>query len=227
MHKRPSARIAVVLAALLLSGAVVLSAPSPAIAHDDFVSSYPTAESTINGSPDEISLMFSGTLTDSDGATVVEVLDESGANVAVDPPTADGQSITQHLSADAATGVFTVRWKVVSADGHPISGEFSYTVEPITRGSETAPPTPSATPIPQASQDSAAEPEPAPSARTYGGIASGGGASELLPLLFLSGLALILGVGVVGVALAGRQRRRRDRAQAARDAAAAEEGPDA
>ena len=122
MHKRLSARTAAVLTTLLLSASVVLGTASPAAAHDDFVSSYPTADSTINGSPDEISLMFTGALTGGDDATVVEVIDESGANVAVDPPTVSGDSITQHLSPDAATGIFTVRWKTVSADGHPING---------------------------------------------------------------------------------------------------------
>ncbi|MCB8043286.1 copper resistance protein CopC [Microbacterium oxydans] len=98
MHKRLSARTTAVLTTLLLSASVVLGTASPAAAHDDFVSSYPTADSTINGSPDEISLMFNGTLTGGDDATVVEVIDDSGANVAVDPPTVSGDSITQHLS---------------------------------------------------------------------------------------------------------------------------------
>lgn len=143
MHKRLSARTTAVLTTLLLSASVVLGAASPAAAHDDFVSSYPTADSTINGSPDEISLMFTGTLTGGDDATVVEVIDESGANVAVDPPTVSGDSITQHLSPDAATGIFTVRWKTVSADGHPISGEYVYTVTPAMA---TEPSTPTTSP---------------------------------------------------------------------------------
>ena len=99
MHKRLSARTTAVLTTLLLSASVVLGAASPAAAHDDFVSSYPTADSTINGSPDEISLMFTGTLTGGDDATVVEVIDESGANVAVDPPTVSGDSVSYtHLT---------------------------------------------------------------------------------------------------------------------------------
>lgn len=222
MHKRLSARTTAVLTTLLLSASVVLGTASPAAAHDDFVSSYPTADSTINGSPDEISLMFNGTLTGGDDATVVEVIDESGANVAVDPPTVSGDSITQHLSPDAATGIFTVRWKTVSADGHPINGEYVYTVTPAT---DTEPSTPTTSPTPETSPTE--EPEPARPAQTYGGTASGGGAFELLPLFFLSGLALILGIGVVGVVMAGRQRHQRDRAQAAKDAAATEKDADA
>ncbi|MGG1909033.1 copper resistance protein CopC [Microbacterium sp. NRRL B-14842] len=99
-----------------------------------------------------------------------------------------GDSITQHLSPDAATGIFTVRWKTVSADGHPISGEYVYTVTPAMA---TEPSTPTTSPTPETSPTE--EPEPARPAQTYGGTASGGGAFELLPLFFLSGLALILG----------------------------------
>ncbi|WP_372968751.1 copper resistance protein CopC [Microbacterium sp.] len=223
MYKRLSARITAI-AALMVSASVVLGTTAPAAAHDEFVSAYPAADSAINGSPDEISLMFTGLLPDGDGATVIEVVDESGANVAVDAPQMTDDVITQHLSPDAATGVFTVRWKTVSADGHPISGEYVYTVAPAPdRGTGT----PAASPAPEASPRSTEEPETASPAQTYGGTPSGGGAFEMLPLFFLSGLAIILGVGAIGVMMAGHRRHQRDRAQAAEDAAATERDADA
>lgn len=229
MHKGLP-RTAVVLTALLLSGAVVFNAPSAAVADDDVVSSYPTADSTISGSPDEISLMFAGTLNNAgaDDATVIKVLDERGEDVAVDPPTVSGQSITQHLSTEAADGVFTVRWKAVSGDGHPISGQFSYTVGQLGLSSGTAPPgTSSPRPSPQESENATEEEEPAPARQTYGGTPSGGAAFEMLPMFFVGGLAAILVFGVVGVVLAGRRRHQQDSSQAAGDSAAAEEGYDA
>lgn len=217
-HAAPFAALATVLIAL----ASVLGFSSPAAAHDDFVSSYPQADSTINRSPDEITLTFSGELTDTEDASVVEVFDEQGANVAIDSPGISGTSITQHLAPEAATGAFTVRWKVVSADGHPVSGEYTYTVEPMPVGSDVDKPE-GASPSPSASEEAAEEPvteasaSPAETTKEYGGIPSGGGAFEFLPLLALSAFAIILGGGVIGVVLMGRQRRQRDRAQAARE----------
>lgn len=230
MHKNLPRRTALVLSAVLLSGAVVAATPTVAVADDNFDSSYPVADSTISGSPDEISLMFTGTLNNEAGATIIEVLDEGGEDVAVDSPTVSGQSITQHLSPEAADGLFTVRWKTVSGDGHPISGQFSYTVGqpgPSTKSAPPATPSPNPSPSPEESDNTTEEPEPAPARQTYGGTPSGGAESEMLPVFFVGGLAVILGFGVVGVILAGRRRHQHDRAQASRDTAAGEGGHDA
>lgn len=219
MSKKHSAPVAG-LATLLIALGSVLGISTPAAAHDDFVSSYPQADTTIKGSPDEITLSFSGALTDMEDASVIEVLDQQGANVAIDAPGISGTSITQHLTPEAATGVFTVRWKVVSADGHPVSGEYTYTVEPMTIGSgaDTTEGV-SASSSPSEEPPTEASASPTETTKEYGGAPSGGGAFEFLPALVLSALAIILGGGVFGVLLMGRQRRQRDRgAKAAKDA---------
>lgn len=215
-HPAPFAALVTFLIAL----ASVFGISSPAAAHDDFVSSYPQADSTINGSPDEITLSFSGELTDTEGASDIEVLDERGANVAIDAPSVSNASITQHLLPEAATGVFTVRWKVVSADGHPVNGEYTYTVKPLTASSDVNEPD-GVSPSPSASEEATEEPTPAASAssaettKEYGGVPSGG--LEFLPIIALIGGGVILGGGVIGVLLMGHQRRQRDRAEVAAD----------
>lgn len=194
---------AVVLAVI---GAVALLfvAPNSAIAHDEFVSSFPEAGSTIGTSPTEITLSFSGELLTEPGSAVMEVLAPGGENIAVDAPDINGQTATQHLSPDPVAGLFTVRWKVVSSDGHPISGEYAYTVEPITME-----------PVPGST--ATAEPTSEPSRTSSGTAEAGGrgrpsGGGELLPVM-----AVVVGVGVVGgslivVLMMGRERRRRDKA---------------
>lgn len=220
MRKNLSALAAAVLTTLLLTGASVLGAASPAAAHDDLVSSYPQADSTIPDSPDEITLTFSGDLTDMEGASVIEVLDEQGSNIATDAPGISGASITQHL-VPAAAGLFTVRWKVVSADGHPISGEYSYSVEPVILGSdadEGSPTNPNPSPSGGGTDVSAPAPSDTSSEtpKRYGGTPAGGGESESLPLLIIIAFAAILGGGAFGVFLAGRKRHQLDRARAAK-----------
>lgn len=208
-HTAPTAAYVVLLAVAVS----VLGITSPAAAHDDLVSSYPQAEATIDGSPAEITLTFSADLTDMEGASVIEVIDEDGKNVAIDAPQVSAASITQHLVPDATTGVFTIRWKVVSSDGHPISGEYSYTVEDTAAEPETVEAN-SPTPTPSASDVAAPTPEPttSESASSYGGVPAGGGVFP--PGVYLVGLAFILAGGVLGVMLMGRQRRRRDRQEA-------------
>ncbi|AMG83197.1 MULTISPECIES: copper resistance CopC family protein [Microbacterium] len=214
MRNNASRTRRIALAGLVIAAISVLGLASPAAAHDGLVSSYPEAGGTIPNSPDEITLTFSAELTNLEGATDIEVLNDQGTNVAVDAPAVSGTAVTQHLSPDAGGGLFTVRWKVVSSDGHPTSGEYSYSVTASTPPAATSPAI--ATPEQSAQPSSSATPEPSTSPAEYGGTASGGAAMGdglLLPLMFVSSLILVLGVSAAGVILAGRARRRRDRAE--------------
>lgn len=202
------------VAALLLSAMAVLGLADPAAAHDELVSSYPEADASLTKSPDEITLEFSGSLTDTDGATVVEIIDEQGANVAIDPVDVSTTFITQHVAPDANTGVFTVRWEAVSSDGHPISGEYAYAVSEETAAAPTAATSPTPAPTESTAQPTPQQSEPEPkSPQGYGGVASGGG--DFPPSLYVLIPVVILGCGVIGVVMAGRSRRRRDREDAA------------
>lgn len=208
------------LAAVLLGAGLTLAVATPAQAHDELVSSYPEADSTVPGSPEEITLSFSGELIAGMQSAAVEVIAPDGENIATDAPSEDGTSITQHLTPDPPAGVFTVRWKVVSSDGHPISGEYTYTVEPGVVASNPAA-TPSTalqtpTPSPTATETSADN--------GYGGETSGGG--DAFPILAAAAGAIILGGALVVVLMVGRERRRRDSADAARAAKETPAGKD-
>lgn len=137
----------VALAATLLVAFLVLSAPLSASAHDTLVASSPTADSTVETLPAEITLTFSEKLITGDGATELVVTDASGASVVNGPATVDGAIVTQPLVAGGAAGEYHVVWKIVSSDGHPTSGEFSFTVTTSTLTAPTTEPspTPSAT----------------------------------------------------------------------------------
>lgn len=187
------------------AGVLLFAAPIPASAHDEFVSSSPEAGSTIPTSPTEITLSFSAELLTDPGSAVIDVIDTAGQNIAVDPPAIDTVTATQRLSPDPTSGLITVRWKVVSSDGHPISGEFNYTVE-----ATTIDPTPGATATPTSpatDSESTVEETAEPS---EGGNPSGGGA--FLPIAaVLTGVVVVGGVLII-VLMMGRERRRRDNA---------------
>lgn len=215
LRNTPTRPALIVTVALLLSGGVVLGTAAPAVAHDALVSSYPGADATVSGSPAEITLSFSGQLLTDGNSAVIEVIDPDGQNIAIDAPAVTDTTVTQHLTPDSPDGVFTVRWKVASSDGHPISGEYSYTVAPLAADPTTPTPTVTATPAPTPTPSAT---EAATSGTTdIHGTPVGGGA--VFPVL-----AVVIGVGVVGAALiitlmAGRDRRARDRAEAAAAAA--------
>ncbi|GAA1938425.1 hypothetical protein GCM10009775_33210 [Microbacterium aoyamense] len=198
-------RTLAMLTAVLLGASFALATAAPADAHDELVSTFPTADSTVDSSPAEITLTFSAALNSDPATMVIEVIGPDGANYTTDPPSVDDEIfVTQHLLDEAPNGLFTVRWKVVSSDGHPISGEYSYTVAatiapapaPTEGVAETATPEPSVA----VNNDTGAEGH---------GESTGGGA--LLPVLAVVTGALILGGGAIIVLMVGRERRRRDR----------------
>lgn len=124
---RRTATAAAVLGALL-AAFFVLVAPQPAVAHDSLVSSDPAADAAVETLPAEVTLAYSAELIGGAGSTVVEVTDAAGNSVTDGDPVLDGAVVTQPLVDGAPAGDYTVQWRVVSSDGHPISGEFSFTV---------------------------------------------------------------------------------------------------
>lgn len=124
--RHPAAPIA--LAATLLAALLVLFSPLSASAHDALVSSSPAADESVETVPDVLTLTFSAKLIDGEGATEVVVTDPAGNPVTEGAATVDGAIATQPLSGSGPAGVYHVIWKVVSSDGHPTSGEYSFTV---------------------------------------------------------------------------------------------------
>lgn len=137
------------LAATLLVAFVMLFAwPQSASAHDTLIASDPAADSTIDVLPEELTLTFSAGLIGGDGSTAVVVADEDGNSITDGEPTVDGAMVIQPLTSEAAAGEYTVSWQVVSSDGHPTDGEFSFTLSTGTAAEEsdaTTSPAPDAT----------------------------------------------------------------------------------
>jgi methionine-rich copper-binding protein CopC len=141
-------RLPALLLALLLAMAGLLMAAAPASAHDQLVSTDPVADSTLDALPAELTLTYSADILAEPGATLVQVTDATGADIADGDPVVSGATVTQALTP-GATGAVSVVWKVVSSDGHPIDGAFGFTVaaaEPAP--TDAASPTPSDTPEP-------------------------------------------------------------------------------
>ncbi|MFF9046160.1 copper resistance protein CopC [Streptomyces parvulus] len=111
------------LVLLLLGGA-----PS-ASAHATLASTDPGDGSVLGRAPDRVTLTFSESVGLRDDS--FRVLDPGGHRVrTADAGRADGRSDTARvdLPADLGEGTYTVAWRVVSADSHPASGAFTFSV---------------------------------------------------------------------------------------------------
>lgn len=131
-------------AAGLALGAAVVAAPS-AQAHDSLVGSNPAADSVVQTAPEQLVLSFSGPVLP-DGSRVAVKNPAGGSNAAT--PKVSGAIVTVPFRA-SGPGVYAVTWRVTSADGHPVSGSYRFTLAGTTSAAATtsapslAPATPS------------------------------------------------------------------------------------
>lgn len=202
----PARRFAPALGALFAAvvATVLLVGPaSPALAHDGLASSDPIADSVLDVAPVAITLTFTADILGGASSTAVIVNDASGTQVQLGDPVIDGPVVTQQLSPTATSGAFLVTWRVVSSDGHPISGEFSYTVNapaPAPTTSESASAGPSAEP-----SESATVPSETPTVIAPVAPAPGGDGTDYTPWGIAALVALVLSA-ITAVAVLLRRR---------------------
>ncbi|WP_426005565.1 copper resistance CopC family protein [Paenarthrobacter sp. NyZ202] len=123
--------LAAVVAAVALTAAVLFGA-APASAHDVAESTAPANGASVAEVPASVSITFNNRpLAIGSGVTVTSG-GENWADGAVE--IIDNQAV-QKLRPGAPAGQYTVTWRVVSSDSHPIEGTFSFTAA---SGSTTA-----------------------------------------------------------------------------------------
>jgi len=139
-------RALALLGAALAVMAGLLLGVAPAGAHTVLVRSNPVDGSTVARLPDVIVLTFNEP-GEADG-TVVAVTGPAG-NVASGPAMLIDSDVRQAVGPGSPAGRYTVDWRVVSADGHPVDGSFTFTAAAGAGG--TATPRPTDAPTNQAS----------------------------------------------------------------------------
>lgn len=134
---------------LLLGVLLALVLPAAAAAHTALEWSRPADGAVLERAPAEVRLRFTQPVEIP--YTVISLLGPDGAEVRGVPETRSaegGREFYRPLPEGLPGGVYTVRWRTVAADGHPIEGTFTFTVEgePEEEFSHPAPAEPAATP---------------------------------------------------------------------------------
>ncbi|MET9860817.1 copper resistance protein CopC [Streptomyces smyrnaeus] len=131
--------LALVTGAVALLG--VLATAGPAGAHAALTGSDPAKGSVVRGAPEQVTLDFSEGVAMSDGA--IRVLDPRGQRVDTrkvrDTGTAGKVQRAVSLKPGLGKGTYTVAWQAVSADSHPVSGAFTFSVGKPSKTSATVP----------------------------------------------------------------------------------------
>lgn len=178
-----------------LLGLLTLLTATPAAAHDRLVASSPAEGSTLSAVPATVELTYSAPILPT--GAVVQVRDPAGTDRAVGSPTVAGTAVTVAVDPAAPSGAYTVVWRVVSSDGHPIEGTVAFTL------AVPAEATPTATPSPAAESTAATDPAPTASATAPPSAGLVGGLSPVVVLAVAVGA---IGAVVAAVALGLRRR---------------------
>lgn len=115
----------VAVAALTVCLGVLLPA-APASAHNRLTSATPAENSRLDAVPAEIVLEFAEALNPA--YTQVIVSNSAKARVAVSEPVVDGAKATITFTGTPGEDAYTVAYRVVSKDGHPVQGSYAFTV---------------------------------------------------------------------------------------------------
>ena len=113
------------LGAMALVVVVAFAVASPASAHAQLVRTVPEASAEVASAPRRVEIVFSEDVRPVAGG--VRVLDEEGRRVDQARPYSGGGRVRLELP-HLPDGAYVVSWRVVSADGHPVRGAFTFRV---------------------------------------------------------------------------------------------------
>jgi copper transport protein len=110
----------------LLAMVCVLLLAAPGSAHAELVQTTPTNGQRLDTAPAQVTLVFSESVNLLDGG--ISLLNSDGVTVSTPDPTVDGHTVTWPMPRHLRNGPYVVTWRVISADGHPVEGAFSFGV---------------------------------------------------------------------------------------------------
>ena len=132
--------------AVLAGICLILSSPI-SFAHGQIVTTYPLMDSVSSPTPSQVWIEFDGELQQIEGEVVntLKVTDSTGLVVSSEEAVIEGAKISTQVSDQSVGGVFTVQYRIVSEDGHPVEGSYTFEASPGFEATEMIEPTTTAT----------------------------------------------------------------------------------
>lgn len=125
-------RRSTVVAALLsiaLAGVAVVGLALPASAHNVLISADPPNNSTLTTGPRTVTLTFNAPVQN--GPNTVTAIGPDGKHWESDDhsaATVDGERVSASVRPLGPAGRYTIGYRIISADSHPVSGETHFTL---------------------------------------------------------------------------------------------------
>lgn len=132
-----------------------------AFAHAGLISSTPGGGAHLTVLPSQVKLEFGENLLTLGDAqpNVLVVKDPDGVQIDKSDSSISGRFFFVSLNSSNKGGTFTVDWRIVSEDGHPVEGSFQFSVESSPTVTPVVSPSPTLSPSPIASTDEIADDE--------------------------------------------------------------------
>lgn len=177
---------------LLVAAGCALIGAGTAQAHSALVGSTPSADAALDAAPVSVELVFNQEIQTSFANVTVSTAD--GTQVGAGDPSVQGERVSLSTTPQMPSGTYTVGYRVISEDGHPITGSYTFTLNVAPNAAAPSP----AGALPSVTV--------APSAAT-GETGADDGSPLLLPILG-GAVALLFVVGMV-IVLRGEKRSKR------------------
>ena len=166
-------RLVVVLALLIC---VMGATATAASAHTELLKSNPADGSTLSSVPAVITLTFNEPVLDQGASIVAKAAD--GTAIRLDAVTVADAVVSATWPPTANEGLYTVSWRAVADDGHPVTGSFAFTIAgasptPTPTSTPTAAPTSTPTATPTSTPTATPTPTPAPTPTEAPAVATG------------------------------------------------------
>lgn len=110
--------------------------PNLASAHTGLKSSNPSEGEVIKEELKEITLQFE---TEIENLSTMKVIKEDGTEIELDSVTIEEKAMSGLLPNSIENGSYTIDWKIIGTDGHPIEGKIPFNVQ-IEQKEEVNPP---------------------------------------------------------------------------------------
>ncbi|HYQ65404.1 copper resistance CopC family protein [Actinophytocola sp.] len=172
------------LAVLALTGLGLFALAGTASAHNSLVSSNPAENASVAAGPGSVELTFDQPVQEGKGLNTVAVTGPDGKQWQGGPARVDSNVVSAPVRELGPKGVYTIGYRIVSADGHPVSGQVTFTLTEAGNGT------------------------PAPADANVGSVpgTTSGDDSGLPIWVWLVGAAVLLGAGLfVALRIGGKQ----------------------
>ena len=118
------------LKVLLLAVALIFCGPQSAVAHAELVKSFPVANSTLTKAPKYVQLEFGEAITNlkSKNANSIVILDSKATKIATSKIVIKKAIARVEFVGMLKPGKYTVKYRIVSEDGHVLNAQFKFTL---------------------------------------------------------------------------------------------------